>query len=121
MYWGRICLIAVPIINVVSSTLPKLVILAVYLRVFVQKPSRIASYAIGAVLVASCIINMVLLIWQCSPLDYVWNKNIAKGYCRDSIQEHIRWGQFPNVVTDVAMLILPMVRIFRTNTFTPLL
>ena len=120
-YWGRICLIAVPMVNVVSCTLPKLVILAVYLRIFVQKPSRIACYATGVVLVAACVINVVLSIWQCSPADYVWNKTIVNGYCRDSIQAHVRWGQFPNIVTDIALLILPMVRTFHTNVFTRLM
>ena len=108
-FWGRDCLIAVPIFYALSSTLPKTVILAVYLRLFVQKWSRIACHATNAVLVAACIVNVVLFIWQCSPPDYVWNKTIANGYCRDDIQAHIRWGQLPNVVTDVAMLILPLV------------
>ena len=67
----NMCLIVIPIVNVVSCTLPELVILAVYLRLFVQNSSRIACYATGVVLVASCVINVVLFIWQCSPVDYV--------------------------------------------------
>ena len=111
-YWSRICLIAVPVFYALSSTLPKLVILAVYLRVFVSKWSRTACYAIGAVLVASCIINMILSIFQCTQKDWVHNTMLYSGYCRKdiNIQAHIRWGQFPNVVTDIAMLILPLVR-----------
>lgn len=109
IYWGRICLIVIPIIYALASTLPKLVILAVYLRLFVQKWTRIACYATGAVLVAAFIVNLSLSISQCSPPDYVWNKTIADGHCHNDIQAHIRWGQFPNIVTDVAMLILPLV------------
>ena len=33
----------------------------------------------------------------------------------------MRWGSFPNIVIDVALLILPMVRNFRTNVFTRLM
>ncbi|CAD6594186.1 MAG: hypothetical protein ASARMPREDX12_008376 [Alectoria sarmentosa] len=107
-YWGRSCLIAIPVLYIVSTTLPKLVILTVYLRIFVHKWSRISCYVIGAVLVASCILNMILSIWQCSPPDYVWNKTIPNGFCRDNVQVHFRWGTFANIVTDVAMLILPL-------------
>ena len=108
-YWGRICLIANPILYAVCCTLPKLVILAVYLRVFIHRWSRIGCYATGAAIIAACITNLIVSIWQCSPADYVWNKTIANGYCRDDVQAHFRWGQFPNIVTDVAMLVLPLV------------
>ena len=109
MYWGRLCLIVIPILYSVATTLPKLVILSAYLRIFVLKWSRIACYIIGTTVVTSCTINVILCIWQCSPPDYVWNKTIVNGYCREDFQAHIRWGQLPNVLTDVAMLVLPLV------------
>ena len=116
-YWGRLNLIATVALSALASTLPKTVILAVYLRVFVKKWSRIMCYIIGAILIVACIINMAMAIWRCSPLDYIWNKSIKNGYCRVDLQTHIRWGLFPNVITDVAMLILPLVCIDRTNSF----
>ena len=112
-YWGHSMLLASPILYGISSTLPKLVILAVYLRIFVQKWVRIGCHTIGATLLAAWIINLILFLCQCSPMDYVWNKTISHGYCRDNIQAHIRWGQLPNIVTDIAMLILPLVRSIR--------
>ena len=109
LFWGRCGLIATTIFFTLSSTLPKLVILALYLRIFVKKWSRISCYALGLILVLSCVINIVLIISRCSPPDYVWDKRIPQGHCRNDFQAHIRWGSLTNVITDVAMLILPMV------------
>ena len=109
LFWGRSALIATPVLFISSSTLPKLVILALYLRIFVKKWSRISCYAISVILVLSWVINVVLIISRCSPPDYVWDKSIPHGYCRNDVQAQIRYGPLTNIITDVAMLILPMV------------
>ena len=109
LFWGRCALIATTTLFTLSSTLPKLVILALYLRIFVKKWSRISCYALGVILVLSCVINIVLIISRCSPPDYVWDKSIPRGHCRNDVQAQLRWGALTNIITDVAMLILPMV------------
>lgn len=109
VYWGNTAFIAGPVIYAVACTLPKLVILTVYMRIFPQKWVRTGCYLIGAVLVATCLINVVLVIWQCSPPEYVWNKLIEHGFCRVDFETHVKWGQLPNIVVDIAILILPLI------------
>jgi len=115
-YWGRTCLVAVPILYAVAATIPKFVILAVYLRIFVDKQSRIVCYIVGAVLMSAVIVNVALSIWQCSPVAYAWDKTIPGGHCSNNVQAHIRWGSLPNIITDVVMLILPLPVVWKLNT-----
>lgn len=107
-FWGRSCLIAVPVLYVPAVTLPKLVILAYFLRIFVSKPSRVACYVVATITIIVAFINIPLSIWQCSPPDFAWDPKIAGGHCAISVQAHLRYGSLPNIVTDVVMIILPL-------------
>lgn len=115
-YWGRISLIAIPVLYAPAVTFPKLVILAIYLRIFVDKPSRIVCYIVAIITILACVVNIPLSIWQCSPPAFAWDKTIEGGYCAVNVQSHIRWGSFPNIVTDLVMLIVPLPVIWRLHT-----
>ena len=104
-----VLIIAVPIVSSLGSTLPKLVILAVYLRLLVQRWTRIACYTVGAIIVTALIVNVIVVIGQSSPPDYIWSKSIANGYGRGDVQAHVRFRHTPNIVTNVPTLILPLV------------
>ena len=116
VYWGRMSLIAVPVLYAPVVTFPKLVILAIYLRIFVDKPSRIVCYIVAIITIFACVINIPLSIWQCSPPAFVWDKTIEGGYCAVNVQGHLIWGSFPNIVTDLVILILPLPVIWRLHT-----
>ena len=89
-----------------SITLPKLTMLSLFLRIFVVKWQRIASYTIGAILLATALANIIANVTQCVPLEYLWNKEVA-GKCFDQ-NAYWRWASLPNILTDVVMLGLPV-------------
>jgi len=87
---------------------PKLAVLGLYLRIFVDRKQRISTYVLIAVLVSFCISQVLATCLQCFPLSYLWDPTAHPGgHCLD-FNTLWRWGSFPNIVTDIFMLILPL-------------
>lgn len=114
-YWYKTCLIATPVIYVIAAALPKAAILAVYLRIFVDKFSRISCYILVGIVVVNTIANIPALIWKCDPISYGWNPTTPGGSCGDT-ESRLRYGSLANIVTDVAMLLLPIPLIWKLQT-----
>lgn len=117
-YWGKTCLVAIPALYAPAVTFPRLVVLAVYLRVFTDKRSRSISYVVAAVTIIACIVNVILSMWPCDPYSFKWDRTIKGGYCRIDGQLQLRVGGLPTIFTDLVMLILPLPVILRLNTST---
>ncbi|KAJ8061566.1 hypothetical protein OCU04_009378 [Sclerotinia nivalis] len=100
------------ILYILSITLPKLTMLSLFLRIFVIKWQRRASYLIAAILLATALANIIANVTQCIPLDHLWDKQ-GKGKCFDQ-DAYWRWASSPNILTDVAMLALPVPMIMGT-------
>ncbi|KAF7854726.1 hypothetical protein EAF04_010294 [Stromatinia cepivora] len=100
------------ILYILSITLPKLTMLSLFLRIFVIKWQRRASYLIAAILLATALANIIANVTQCIPLNYLWDKQ-EKGKCFDQ-NAYWRWASLPNILTDVAMLALPVPMIMGT-------
>ncbi|KAL9077050.1 MAG: hypothetical protein Q9161_000683 [Pseudevernia consocians] len=112
--WAKV-LIVTPAIYPVACALPKLAIIAIYLRIFPQKSFRIACYTVGATIIAVAIADVVAGITLCTPLRYLWDKSIVGGHCIN-INAFYRYGPMPNIFTDLAMLLLPLPLIWRLHT-----
>jgi len=96
------------ILYALAVTFPKLAILGLYLRVFIQKRYRITSYVLIAILSSSCLSVVIVTFVQCTPVSYLWDPTAhPDGHCID-INSFWRWGSFPNVITDLVMLVLPL-------------
>lgn len=54
-----------------------------------------------------CLASVVVDIFQCKPIAFAWNKAIEGGSCIDMVA-YFRYSIIPDIVTDVAMLILPL-------------
>jgi len=93
---------------------PKLAILALYLRLFTLKPYRITVWCLIGVVVTTGIICPIMSLNLCHPFEYNWNRTIP-GWCLDE-QSFYRWGSLPNIITDVAMLILPLPIVWKLQT-----
>ena len=87
--------------------IPKLAILALYLRLFTLKPYRIAVYALAVIVLTTGIVCPVMSLNLCRPFEFNWDRTIPGGSCWDE-NAFYRWGSLPNILTDVVMLILPM-------------
>lgn len=100
------------ILYILSITLPKLTMLSLFLCIFVIKWQRRASYLIAAILLATALANIIANVTQCIPLEHLWDKQ-KKGKCFDQ-NAYWRWASLPNILTDVAMLALPVPMIMGT-------
>lgn len=95
------------IVNGLSATFSRLVIITLYLRIFNTKPYRIACYILIGVLAGYDALTAILTLTQCIPLSALWDQTIENPRCFD-IFAWWRWCTFPSVLTDLAMLILPI-------------
>ncbi|KUJ13242.1 uncharacterized protein LY89DRAFT_672467 [Mollisia scopiformis] len=92
---------------VASCTLPKITILTLYLRIFIEKWQRYSVFVVIGVLLLNYIVSMLLNCVLCRPFAYNWNKTIPGGYCMD-IKEMYIWYSLPNIATDIIIIILPL-------------
>ncbi|KAF2236137.1 hypothetical protein EV356DRAFT_565867 [Viridothelium virens] len=115
-YWYKSSLIALPIMYAIAVSLPKCAILVVYLRIFVDKASRWCTYLVMVVIVSNATATIPACIWKCHPISHGWNPAASpNGWC-DNIEALFRYGTLANIITDVAMLILPMPLIWKLRT-----
>lgn len=110
---GNLAVFAIPITNACAFTLPKLAVLALFLRIFPTKGVRYSCYATGTILILAWIINEFTLIFQCTPRAKLWNHSLP-GHC-NNVEAHIRYASVPNIFTDVVMLIIPIPPVLRLH------
>ena len=103
--WAK-CIYALGWIYLAAVALPKLSILCLYLRIFVQSSYRMVTYILIGIVIANWIAFILASIFQCSPFEYQWNKKIS-GHCFD-VQTFYELLNVPNILTDAVMLVLPM-------------
>ncbi|OAG06095.1 uncharacterized protein CC84DRAFT_1044209, partial [Paraphaeosphaeria sporulosa] len=105
--WLKSVYVAAPSLYIISAVLPKLAVISMYLKIFQSKFSRACCWVVVFVLVATPLACVPVIICQCRPLEYLWNKTIPGGHCVNQALM-FRYGSLPNIITDVAMLLLPM-------------
>ncbi|KAI4169569.1 MAG: hypothetical protein LQ343_005589 [Gyalolechia ehrenbergii] len=108
-------ILVAPLLYLNAVLFPKLAILATYLRIFTPSSYRKICWALVVLLVANWFTFTVACFKMCTPLAYLWNRTIVGGYCFD-INLFYRWSAFPNIATDVAMLILPIPVVWKLHT-----
>lgn len=104
-----------PATYAIAVTFPKLSILAMYLRIFTVPFYRMITYFVIYILVISSTILFMMMLFQCTPVDYFWDKTIVGGKCHFDIEKLFLYASLPNIITDVVMLLLPLPFIFRLN------
>ena len=104
--WAK-CLYALEIVAFFAVALPKVSILLLYLRVFVNRIARVGCYVAMALVVGTCISYVIVASLQCFPFRYQWNKTIPGGRCFN-IEAYYQSTSAPNIFTDALMLILPI-------------
>ncbi|KAJ4354683.1 uncharacterized protein N0V89_006420 [Didymosphaeria variabile] len=96
-----------------SVMFPKLAVLSLYIRLFVN-PVRRLSYFAGAFVIATFFAGTLSFAFACRPFAFNWNKTIPGGYC---INTNISYTYFsiPNLVSDAAIILLPMWPLWKLN------
>lgn len=97
----------------VVIALSKSSIILLYIRVFyVEKYFRWVCYGFLACTVSSGIAFTLSTIWQCTPLRAFWQRELPEYYCVDNFSFWLSFSVI-NIVTDFAMLILPIQQVIR--------
>ncbi|CAD6580725.1 MAG: hypothetical protein ASARMPREDX12_000255 [Alectoria sarmentosa] len=108
LYWANLsAILYYPILFFV-----KLSILLQYLRIFVpNKKGNMSTFVATQVCIWSCfatyLVATISAIAQCTPREKIWNPLMTTGHCIDTSAEYVSIAIF-NVITDFAILILPM-------------
>lgn len=104
--WGK-SIYATEWLYLTAVALPKISILAFYLRIFTMRYARITCYILIFIVAANWVVFEIVWAFQCSPVAYQWDKSIPGGKCID-VQASYRASSAPNIATDAIMLILPI-------------
>ncbi|KAL8934791.1 MAG: hypothetical protein Q9216_005732 [Gyalolechia sp. 2 TL-2023] len=90
-------------------------ILLLYLRVFTKSNRKFTTAAclIGFVVGATGITMIVGSIFPCTPIAHNWDMKMT-GKCINKL-DFARYTAIPNVLTGLAMLVLPLPMVWRLN------
>jgi hypothetical protein len=97
---------------VLSLSCTKISILFLYLRIFPVRWLIISSYTTMSIIVAWAIATILAGCLICRPFAFNWDKTIADGYCGNQVSSFTATGVI-NLVTDVAVLVLPMSSLYK--------
>ncbi|KAK3332686.1 hypothetical protein B0T19DRAFT_482896 [Cercophora scortea] len=97
----------------VVITLPKLSICVLYRRLFPQPAIVAAIWATVTMIVASSAGSIVTRLKACRPFATNWGSlDEQRNHCIDRLAMYM-WSSFPNIITDVIMLALPLFVVWR--------
>lgn len=115
--WAK-CIYALEMIYLPAVALPKLSILSLYFRLFPNKVIRAITLVIVGIVLLNWLAFVFASAFERSPVAYQWDKSIQGGHCFD-VHLFYRMVNVPNIVTDIAMLILPMPMVWKLHTSKP--
>ena len=93
---------------IMAVTLPRLAIIALYLRFFNDKTYRMLCFALGGVIAIFGLLATLITVTMCIPLKNFWSLTPpTSGHCID-INGWFKYGGLPNPIIDVAIILLPI-------------
>ncbi|KAF3003828.1 hypothetical protein G7054_g5470 [Neopestalotiopsis clavispora] len=99
-----------------TESLAKLAVCLLYKRVFPQKPVIITINITMFILIGASIGGGLADLFGCTPFSAHWGSAEEQAkYCINTEALFV-WGSFPNIVTDVIMLTLPMPIVWKLHT-----
>ena len=84
-----------------------LAILLFYVRVFPNRWMRLSVYGLTAFTIAWVLAMMLVVIFQCNPVQFFWNREIAGGHCINANDFYFAMAVVSTVVL-VTVLFLPV-------------
>lgn len=95
------------VLHPAAVAMPKLCVVLLFLRVFTKKFERIAAWTLIAVIFSAWLSFTIATCFQCMPFAFNWDKSIPGGRCFNVVAFAYS-SSVPNIVTDVAVLFLPI-------------
>jgi hypothetical protein len=86
---------------------PKLVVVLLYLHILTNKHERMVAKILIGLISATWFSYTVAAMFQCTPFSFNWNKTVPYGKCFN-IEVYANSSSVPNIITDLAVLILPL-------------
>ncbi|KAI8966499.1 hypothetical protein F5Y11DRAFT_365257 [Daldinia sp. FL1419] len=100
-----------------NVTVPKVCILILYLRIFTEKYTRLATSIVIGIVVANYVaVGIFAIFLICHPFAYKWNKTLD-GHCGNLSVAYL-YTSLPNLFTDVAILVLPLPMLYKLQVST---
>ncbi|KJZ72765.1 hypothetical protein HIM_07840 [Hirsutella minnesotensis 3608] len=91
-----------------TESLAKLAICFLYKRIFPQKAIRIIINLTMVVLICASIAGALADLFGCTPFSAHWGTPKEQAiHCID-VEALFVWGSFPNIVTDIILLVVPI-------------
>lgn len=88
--------------------LGKISILALFLRIFIQRRYVYTTYVLIGIQAAAMTAAVVISCVMCTPISYLWEPQKHPGGHCININLWWQWGNIPQTVTDVIILFLPI-------------
>ncbi|CAG8955350.1 hypothetical protein HYFRA_00011334 [Hymenoscyphus fraxineus] len=104
--WAK-CLLATGWLYLAAVTLPKICVLVLYHRIFDMRRIRWSCYILSVIMIANFFTGGMVGMFACRPLSYLWDHSIPGGKCIN-VNMFFLWIGFPNIITDFAVLVLPL-------------
>ncbi|KAJ6043681.1 uncharacterized protein N7446_001877 [Penicillium canescens] len=100
------------ILYTLSLCLTKYSILLFFWRIFSSSSMRIPIYILASVITAWGLGVILTTVFQCVPIQGLWDYSI-KSHCGVDINSFFIGNAVPNIITDFALLILPLPYVWR--------
>ena len=98
-----------------SDCLSRASVILLYLRVFIRKSVRTLCWIVLGMLVCNAVGVLIATVIECIPLEFTWDKTIQGGWCFNTLA-YWRLTNVPNIVIDVAILLLPLETLWNLQT-----
>lgn len=99
-------------------TFPKVSMLLLYLRVCIDRRVRIISWVVLALVLGHFVCYGIIIYFAiCRPFAFRWDKTIPGGHCGNQ-EASYKYVSIPNIVTDLAILALPLSTLLRLQMST---
>ena len=94
-----------------SIVFVKTSILIMYHRIYIDRATRIGAYILDFVTISWAFSIILACVFQCTPVARTWDKSIP-GHCIN-LKGSFIGNAVPNIATDIAILTLPVSRVWR--------
>lgn len=92
----------------------KISVLTMYMRIFPVRQMRISAYTVGFLSLIWSIAMIFISIFRCTPIPKTWNSSLS-GHCVNLLGAAIG-SAFPNILSDIVILVLPMPLLWHLQT-----